>query len=91
MLNYVTTVLVSNKTYSNAGDTLFVPAGGNNYKPSTSDAGKFIIMNCDPNLNSNGQKLYDVTASNAGSIQKIKVGYITNKSMTLRKPDGTSV
>ena len=90
MVNYVNTVLVSNKTYSNAGDTLFVPAAGNNYKPSTSDAGKFIIMNCDPNLNSNGQKLYDVSASNAGSIQTIKVGYITNKSMTLRKPDGTT-
>ena len=89
MLNYVTTVLVSNKTYSNAGDTLFVPAAGNGYKPSTSDAGKFIIMNCDPNIDSN--KLYDVSASNAGSIQTIKVGYITNKSMTLRKPDGTSV
>ena len=90
MVNYVNTVLVSNKTYSNAGDTLFVPAAGNSYKPSTSDAGKFIIMNCDPNLNSNGQKLYDVSASNAGSIQTIKVGYITNKSMTLRKPDGTT-
>jgi len=89
MLNYVTTVLVSNKTYSAAGDTLFVPAAGNGYKPSTSDAGKFIIMNCDPNIASN--KLYDVSASNAGSIQTIKVGYITNKSMTLRKPDGTSV
>ena len=90
MVNYVNTVLVSNKTYSNAGDTLFVPAAGNSYKPSTSDAGKFIIMNCDPNLNSNGQKLYDVSASNAGSIQTIKVGYITNKSMVLRKPDGTT-
>ena len=90
MVNYVNTVLVSNKTYSDAGDTLFVPGAGNGYKPSTSDAGKFIIMNCDPNLNSNGQKLYDVTASNAGSIQTIKVGYITNKSMVLRKPDGTT-
>lgn len=90
MVNYVNTVLVSNKTYENAGDTLFVPGAGNGYKPSTSDAGKFIIMNCDPNLNSNGQKLYDVSASNAGSIQTIKVGYITNKSMVLRKPDGTT-
>lgn len=90
MVNYVNTVLVSNKTYSNAGDTLFVPGAGNGYKPSTSDAGKFIIMNCDPNLNSNGQKLYDVSASNAGSIQTIKVGYITNNSMVLRKPDGTT-
>lgn len=90
MVNYVNTVLVSNKTYSNAGDTLFKPAAGNNYKPSTSDAGKFIIMNCDPDLNTNGQKLYDVTGSNAGSIQTIKVGYITDKSMTIHKPDGTT-
>lgn len=87
MVNYVNTVLVSNL----ASSELFEPAAGNGYKPSTSDAGKFIIMNCDPNLNSNGQKLYDVSASNAGSIQTIKVGYITNKSMTLRKPDGTTV
>ena len=86
MVNYVNTVLVSNLGSSE----LFEPAAGNNYKPSTSDAGKFIIMNCDPNLNSNGQKLYDVSASNAGSIQTIKVGYITNKSMVLRKPDGTT-
>lgn len=89
MLNYVTTVLVSNKTYSNAGDTLFIPSGGNNYKPSTSDAGKFIIMNCDANVGSND--LYNVTAANALNVNTIKVGYITNKSMTLRKPDGTSV
>ena len=86
MVNYVNTVLVSNLGSSE----LFEPAAGNNYKPSTSDAGKFIIMNCDPNLNSNGQKLYDVSASNAGSIQTIKVGYITDKSMVLRKPDGTT-
>lgn len=86
MVNYVNTVLVSNLDSSE----LFEPAAGNNYKPSTSDAGKFIIMNCDPNLNSNGQKLYDVSASNAGSIQTIKVGYITDKSMVLRKADGTT-
>lgn len=86
MVNYVNTVLVSNL----ASSELFEPAAGNNYKPSTSDAGKFIIMNCDPDLNSNGQELYDVSASNAGSIQTIKVGYITNKSMVLRKPDGTT-
>ena len=95
MVNYVNTVLVSNKTYSNAGDTLFVPAAGNNYKPSTSDAGKFIIMNCDANVSANN--LYNVNSSASGQtgsaadVQTIKVGYITNKSMTLRKPDGTSV
>lgn len=95
MLNYVNTVLVSNKSYSNAGDTLFVPAAGNNYMPSTSDAGKFIIMNCDANVSSNN--LYNVNSSASGQagsaadIQTIKVGYITSKSMTLRKKDGTTV
>jgi len=34
--------------------------------------------------------LYNVTSSNAGSIQTIKVGYITNKSTVIRKPDGTT-
>ena len=87
MVNYVNTVLVSNL----ASSELFEPAAGNNYKPSTSDAGKFIVMNCDPNVSSNN--LYNVTGGNngnAGSIQTIKVGYITNKSMVLRKPDGTT-
>lgn len=85
MVNYVNTVLVSNL----ASSELFAIDSTNSvYAPATTDAGKFIIMNCDPNVASN--KLYDVTASNAGSIQTIKVGYITNKSMVLRKPDGTT-
>ena len=94
MLNYVNTVLVSNTSYTNAGDTLFVPAVGNNYKPSTSDAGKFIIMNCDANVSANN--LYNVNSSASGQtgsaadIQTIKVGYITNKSMVLRKKDGST-
>ena len=85
MVNYVNTVLVSNK----ASDELFaIDATSGVYAPSTSDAGKFIIMNCDANVASN--QLYNVTSSNAGSIQTIKVGYITNKSTVIRKPDGTT-
>ena len=85
MVNYVNTVLVSNLASS---ELFAIDAGNSVYAPATTDAGKFIIMNCDPNVASN--KLYDVTASNAGSIQTIKVGYITDKSMVLRKPDGTT-
>lgn len=85
MVNYVNTVLVSNLDSS---ELFAIDASNSKYAPATTDAGKFIIMNCDPNVASN--KLYDVTSSNAGSIQTIKVGYITNKSMTLRKPDGTT-
>jgi len=50
MVNYVNTVLVSNK----ASDELFaIDATSGVYAPSTSDAGKFIIMNCDANVASN--------------------------------------
>lgn len=85
MVNYVNTVLVSNLDSS---ELFAIDASNSKYAPATTDAGKFIIMNCDANVASN--KLYDVTSSNAGSIQTIKVGYITNKSMVLRKPDGTT-
>ena len=85
MVNYVNTVLVSNKANS---ELFAIDASNSVYAPSTSDAGKFIIMNCDADVASN--KLYDVTSSNAGSIQTIKVGYITNKSTVIRKPDGTT-
>lgn len=85
MVNYVNTVLVSNLGSS---ELFAIDASNSVYAPSTSDAGKFIIMNCDANVASD--KLYDVTSSNAGSIQTIKVGYITNKSTVIRKQDGTT-
>ena len=85
MLNYVTTVLVSNL---NSADNVFAPAQ-NHLEPTSADAGKFIIMNCDADVDS--AKLYDVTAQNAGDIKTIKVGFITNKTMAFHKPDGTTV
>lgn len=85
MLNYVTTVLVSNL---NSADNVFAPAQ-NHLEPTSADAGKFIIMNCDADVES--AKLYDVTAQNAGDIKTIKVGFITNKTMAFHKPDGTTV
>ena len=85
MVNYVNTVLVSNLGSS---ELFAIDASNSVYAPSTSDAGKFIVMNCDANVASN--ELYNVTSSNAGSIQTIKVGYITNKSTVIRKLDGTT-
>lgn len=89
MITYVNTVLVSNTTFANDGDTILTaaPAAAASLNTPSADAGKFIIMNCDSNVTSGD--IYDVDASNAGSIQTIKVGYVTKKNMTLRNPNGT--
>ena len=61
MVNYVNTVLVSNLA---SGAVLSAaPAAAASLNTASDDAGKFIIMNCDPNVASN--KLYEVTAANA--------------------------
>lgn len=85
MLNYVNTVLVSNLNTGTVLDA--APAAASALNTPSADAGKFIIMNCDANVAST--KLYDVDASNAGSIQTIKVGIVTKKNATLRNPNGT--
>ena len=91
MVNYVNTVLVSNLAsgavidhapYDNAGGTSYTTNAASN------DAGKFIIMNCDPNVASN--KIYEVTAANALNIETIKVGIVTKKNAVLRKQDGSA-
>ena len=88
MLNYVTTVLVSNLN-SDSNLLSAAPANASALNTPSSDAGKFIIMNCDPDVASN--KLYQVTAQNAGDIKTIKVGIVTKKNMALRMPNGTTV
>ena len=87
MLNYVTTVLVSNLSADNLLSA--APANASALNTPSADAGKFIIMNCDANVASN--KLYNVTAANAASINTIKVGVVTKKNLALRQPDGTTV
>ena len=85
MLNYVNTVLVSN----GAGTVLTAaPAAASAMNTPSSDAGKFVLMNCDANVAST--KLYEVTSSNAGSIQTIKVGIVTSKNNAVRLPNGTT-
>lgn len=88
MLNYVTTVLVSN--LDNASNLLSAaPANASALNTPSADAGKFIIMNCDADVAAN--KLYEVTANNAADINTIKVGIVTKKNMALRMPNGTTV
>lgn len=86
MVNYVNTVLVSNLTSGAVLDA--APAAAASMSAASADAGKFIIMNCDPDVASN--KLYDVTASNAGSIQTIKVGIVTKKNCALHTASGVT-
>lgn len=86
MVNYVNTVLVSNL----GTGAIITAAPGNTGAMNTAsaDAGKFIIMNCDPDVAST--KLYDVTAANAGDVKTIKVGIVTKKNCVLRKADGSA-
>ena len=87
MVNYVNTVLVSNLTTGAVLDA--APALASALNVASADAGKFIIMNCDPDVASG--KLYEVTAANAGNINTIKVGIVTKKNMALHRPDGSTV
>ena len=82
MVNYVNTVLVSNADGSILTNE---PANTGSMHKASEDAGKFIIMNCDANVESD--KLYNVTAGNAGDIQTIKVGIVTKKNTAVRLRD----
>lgn len=85
MVNYVNTVLVSNLA---SGAVLSAaPAAADSLNTASNDAGKFIIMNCDPNVGNDD--LYDVNASNALNIDTIKVGIVTKKNSVLRNQNGT--
>jgi len=85
MITYVNTVLVSN--LANGAVLTAAPAAAQKLNTPSADAGKFIIMNCDPGVAAND--LYNVTAANAGDIETIKVGLVTKKNATLRNPNGT--
>ena len=90
MITYVNTVLVNNKAYSNAGDTLWVPSNGH-ANPTTSDAGKFVIMTMDEK----GGKVIDSTvvtpyldAALAADAETMRVGIITSDTNTIHKSNG---
>jgi hypothetical protein len=70
MITYVNTVLVSNLASSNVLSA--APAASNQDVPSA-DAGKFVFMTLDEGV----ENPYNVTAANAGSFDRIKVGIVT--------------
>ena len=85
MITYVNTVLVSNLASGAVIDA--APAAAASMSAISTDAGKFIFMNCDPNVASGD--LYDVTAANAAGINTIKVGIVTKKNTAVHLPDGS--
>ena len=86
MITYVNTVLVSNLA---TGAVLTAePAAAASMAAASADAGKFIIMNCDPNVAQD--KIYEVTTANAGAINKIKIGIVTKKNTAVRMPNGAT-
>ena len=97
MVNYVNTVLVSNLVEGaviNHAPNDYNGETNYNVNQPSADAGKFIIMNCDPIEQPNPQNydpdlIYKVTADNALDIDTIKVGIVTKKNGVLRKADGS--
>ena len=83
MVNYVNTVLVSNLT--SGAIMTEAPAYVNTMSTVSGDAGKFIIMNCDPDVEAN--KLYISSAADASEAKTIKVGIVTKKNCAVRVRD----
>jgi len=78
MITYVNTVLVSNLASSNVLSA--APAASNQDVPSA-DAGKFVFMTLDEDFADKGlANPYAVTASNAGDLDRIKVGIVTKEN-----------
>ena len=86
MITYVNTVLVSNRT--DGAILTQAPAKANTMASVSTDAGKFILMNCDPDVAANA--IYDVNANNIQDIKTIKIGIVTKKNTAVRLPDGTT-
>ena len=98
MITYVNTVLVSNL---GDADSMVISAlpkdwnGASNYDKNlpSADQGKFIFMNCDPidqnSLSVDPDLIYNVTSSNAASINTIKIGIVTKKNNVVHLPNGT--
>jgi len=84
MITYVNTVLVSNVNGSN----IVTAMPSRSSMTDAADAGKFIIMNCDPDVEAN--KLYVVNKNNAADIKTIKVGIITKKNAAIHLANGTT-
>lgn len=74
MITYVNTVLVSN-----LATAALVEA-----EPTTSDAGKLVILNCDPNVAA--ANMYINSTAKAAAAKQIKVGLVTSKTISQINP-----
>lgn len=85
MITYVNSVFVSN--IANATILSAAPANASSMDAASADAGKFIIMNCDPITAA--ADLYISTAAKAATAKRIKIGLVTSKNMAQYASDGT--
>ena len=83
MITNVTNVFVSNLK----GALLTAAPTVLTSNTASSQAGQFILMNCDEDVTTD--KLYDVEKTNAGDINKIKIGIVTKNNYAVHKKDGT--
>ena len=80
MVNYVNTVLVSNV----GGLLTQKPTNATSLNTASTDAGKYIIMYCDPEVEAD--KIYN---SDIQKAKTIKIGVVTSKNAVIRKQDGS--
>ena len=83
MITNVTNVFVSN---AKGAVLAAAPTVLSNNTAST-QAGQFILMNCDEDVTTD--KMYEVKNTNAGDINKIKIGIVTKNNYAVHKKDGT--
>ena len=79
MITYVNTVLVSNTP---ATVLSAAPAAAASMAAPSADKGKFVIMNCDPDIAAGD--LYNINAN----TQNIKIGVVTGKNFAKRDHQG---
>lgn len=79
MITYVNTVLVSNEP---AAVLSAAPAAAASMSAASADKGKFVIMNCDPDIAAGD--LYTINAN----TQNIKIGVVTGKNFAKRDRSG---
>ena len=84
MITYVNTVLVGNDKSALLSKA---PAFAASLNTPSTDAGKYIIMNCDSNVEED--KIYSVDADNAASVNTIKIGIVSKKNAVLRQQNGS--
>ena len=79
MITYVNTVLVTNEQ---AAVLSAAPAAAASMSAASADKGKFVIMNCDPDIAAND--LYTINAN----TKSIKIGVVTGKNFAKRDSSG---